>query len=742
MNASARIALTGLVALLLMVGVFSARPWLLDRTEYALLDWRFRVRGATPPVSKVVIVAVDAKSIDEIGRWPWSRGVVAQLIDELGNAGAVAIGLDFIFSEPETSADFEAIRLARETLVARSAEEPELAAQIATLDRTLDGADTDQRLADAIRNSRKTVLGYFFRTGRGEDDSPEALARALSTIRRSKFSVARAPARAPVLTCTGLEANIPLIQGAARRAGFFSAVNDPDGVLRRAALVARCSDEFYMSLALGVYEIATGKRSQLHGDAESLTEIRVGNRVFPTDEGGKILINYRGPPGTFPHVSATDIVHGRVATDLIDGAIALIGPTEVGLRDSHLTPFGKSAPGVEVHANIVDNLLEGEVLRRHDWMIFAELGLIFAIGGLLILALPRLGSAALAALFAAAIGGTLLAGNVLAFTRYGLWINLAYPLASLVVVYVALEIARSVTVEASSRRIRRMFATYVPPEVVDELTENQGSFKLVGERRDLSILFSDVRDFTTLSERLGAESVARLMNVYLTAMTDIIFDSRGTLDKYIGDAIVAFWGAPLPVDDHPRRTCESAIAMQLEIARLRAEQRDLPGVENLRVGIGIHSGEVVVGNLGSERRFDYTVTGDGVNLCSRLEGLTKFYGVSILASADLIARLPAGFLTREIDTIRVKGKRSTVHIAEVVGQRSAEGDELTRFDAYAAGLAAYRDGKWDEAESALRAALAASANADGPSLALLERIATLRVDERDDWDGVWSFENK
>jgi adenylate cyclase len=307
-------------------------------------------------------------------------------------------------------------------------------------------------------------------------------------------------------------------------------------------------------------------------------------------------------------------------------------------------------------------------------------------------------------------------------------------------VYVTLAIVRSMTVEAGSRRIRRMFATYVPPEVVDEMTQNQGSFKLGGERRDLSILFSDVRDFTSLSERLGAENVVQLMNTYLTAMTRIVFDSRGTLDKYIGDAIISFWGAPLPLDDHPLRACEAALLMQEEIARLRREQPDLPGVESLRVGIGIHTAEVVVGNFGSEQRFDYTVTGDGVNLCSRLEGLTKVYGAAVLSSSDLIARLPPGFLSRELDVIRVKGKTEAVRIFEVLGRREADAVESAAFDAYATGFDAYREGKWDAAERALRESQALLSHK--ACLLLLDRIEGFRRESPQDWEGIWSFETK
>ena len=739
MTAGTRITLAGSAVLIAMVGLFATRPVLLDRAEYALVDWRFQQRGAREPVGRVGVVAIDARSIDALGRWPWSRSVVAELIERLTEADVSAIGLDFVFSEAETPRDIEAVRVARRALVETGTGSRE---DIAVLDRVLAEVDTDERLADAIHRSRRCVLGYFFRTGRGEENDLAGLPSTLRTLRRSKFSVAKAPldSRAPILTCTGVEANIPILQESARRAGFFSAQKDLDGALRRAPLVARCGGEFYMALAIGVLEIVSGKRAILLGNAEALDEIRVGDSVFSTDEGGKIQIDYRGPVGTFPYFSAVDVIDGSVGREALEGMAVLVGPTEVGLRDFHTTPFGSSMPGVEIHANILDSLLSGSVPHRNDELLYTEIGIVIVLGLLPILVVPRMRGTLGGALFTALLVAGFVAGSLYVFIEHDIAVNMAYPLATLSFVYLTLEITRSMTVEAGSRRIRRMFATYVPPEVVDELTQNQESFKLGGERRDISILFSDVRDFTSLSERLGAENVTLLMNTYLTAMTRIVFDSRGTLDKYIGDAIVAFWGAPLPLDDHPLRACESALFMQDEIARLRREQPDLPGVDSLRVGIGIHAAEVVVGNLGSELRFDYTITGDGVNLCSRLEGLTKVYGVAVLASHDLVARLPTGFLTRELDVIRVKGKKEAVRIFEVLGRRDAEADESTAFDAYASGFAAYREGRWDDAERALRECHAMLS--DKASLTLLERIDGFRRESPRDWEGIWSFATK
>lgn len=743
MRSGIRAVWVGWVALGGSILLFALHPWLLDRAEYALLDARFRLRGPVPVTSPVVVVAIDAASIDEFGRWPWRRSLLADLVDRMAEAGVLAIGLDLVFSENETPPAASALRLARGVLARQSASSPKFAGEIASLDRALAQVDTDGQLASALASSRRAALGYFFRTSPDEADAPEELAARLPGIRRSQVSVAKVPTEgaAPVLTCTGLETNVPVIQQAGRRSGFLSAVADPDGVIRRAALIARCGDSYYVSLALAVYEIVRDQRTVLLGDAHRLREVRVGDQIFPTDEGGKILINFRGPPETFPRISAGDILAGRLAPERLAGAIALVGPTEVGLGDRQSTPFPGVFAGVEVQANVLDNLLMGDVIRREDKWVVTELGLIVLVGLLLIFFIPRTTGILMSFVFAGLLAACLVALAGLAFVLFGVWLNLIYPLTTVFVVYLAVEATRSLAAESRGRRIRNMFATYVPPSVVKQLTEGDTELRLGGETRTLTMLFSDVRSFTALSERLGAEDTIRLMNRYLAAMTRVIFDTEGTLDKYIGDAVMAFWGAPLPLKDHAERSCRAAVAMQREVGGFADRHRDLPGSEDLRIGIGLHTAAVVVGNLGSDLRFDYTLIGDGVNLCSRLEGLTKVYGTGILATDDLVGRLPASFLTREIDEIRVQGRRGAVVIYEVLGERAAGAEEAAWLEAYGAGLAHYRAGRWEEARTALSRAVAGRGE-DPPSSLLLARMLDLGGVPPDPWSGVWSFDTK
>jgi adenylate cyclase len=739
MKGSRLIVVVGLVVLAAMVGLFSARPWVLDRLELSLLDYRFRLRGEIAPQSPVALVAIDEKSVDRLGRWPWRRDVVARIIDRLVEAGVSVIGFDIVFSEPEIPPETTLLR-DLQGAVTRGDVPPGI---VDLLERSIEEADTDGRLAEAVARSERAVLGYFFRTtAAGDLPDREDLDRALKRIRRSRVAVTRLPPEgaARALSCTAVEDNIAPIQAGARRLGFFSSIPDPDGVVRRVPLVARCGDDLYVSLPLAVFEVLSGAKAMVLGDPSGIQEIRIGETSIPTDEGGRVIVDYRGPTGTFPTYSAVDVLTGEVGREELEGVAVLLGATEVGIGDHVPTPFARVFPGPEVHANVLENLLTGSVIRRHGGLLLAELAALVALGLFVVLVVPGVRSVLRGASLAASLLVLYLGVALWAFVARGTWVNVTYPVLTLVAVYMAVALTQSMTVEARARRIRRQFATYVPPEVVTEMIDHPDRFRLGTERRDLSILFTDIRGFTTIAEEIGPEDVSRLLNAYLTPLTRIVFESRGTLDKYIGDAVMAFWGAPLPVDNHPARAAASAIAMQRAVEHLRTTRDDLPGADRLRIGIGLHAGEVVVGNMGSELRFAYTLSGDGVNLCSRLEGLTKFYRVGILASADLVERLPSEFVSRELDTIRVKGKRQSVRIFELLG---APGEPDPGFlERFARGLLAYREGRWKEAEEAFLEVIALREGDDGPSSLLLERMERLGGAPGDDWDGTWNFEEK
>lgn len=706
MRAERRITVVGLLALAIVVLLFGVRPAPLERLELALLDWRFALRGVEAPRAPVSVVAIDARSIDELGRWPWPRSVIAQLLDRLERAEVAAIGLDIVFSEASTPLE-------------------------------------DEALEEALARSRHSVLSFFFRTGLEEAVQPEAwVLEDLALVSKAEV-LAKLPsqARIPLMQCEDVEPNLARLARAARGMGFFSAWKDPDGVVRKAPLVAACGDLLYGSLALVMLEILAGERAVAVGDDRGMREVRVGERVLATDEGGRILINFRGPARTFPVYPAVAVLRGEVGRAELGGHAVVVGPTEPGIMDIHPTPFDPAFPGVEVHANILDNALAGDAMRRSDTLVALELALVLLLGAALTFAAPRLGRFALGAALAGFLLAAVVGGAVYLFVGHGVWLNLSYPGLTVVAVYLAVGVTQGVTVERHNRAIRKDFKSYVAPDVVEEMLRHPEAFRLGGERRRLSILFSDVVGFTPLSEELGPEDTTRLLNAYLTPMTREIHATRGTLDKYIGDAIVAFWGAPLPVEAHPQRACETALAMIDELQLLKRSAH-LPGIERLDIGIGIHTAEVAVGKMGSEFRFAYTMIGDGVNLCSRLEGLNRSYGTRLLASFELVRELPPKFRVRELDTVRVKGRQEPVRIFEVLGRGAPDEDEERAYEHYSRGLRAYRAGRWSEARAEFAAARAARARDDAPARALIERIESLEKDPPQVWDGVWNFETK
>jgi adenylate cyclase len=750
MSARSRITFSGLAALAVMLGLFAWKPAPLERLEAILLDWRFLVRGPVQPALPIVIAAIDARSVDELGRWPWRRSVMAELIRKLDAVGAASIGLDIVFSEPEEPPEVQPLREAREQMEALGGG---VVPALALVDQALERASTDDQLEAAIRDASDFVtMGFFFRTERdAELDGGSAvdLEADLPLVRRAKLKVKTRVVgedQAGFLNCADVEPNIERFTRVPKRMGFFSTYTDIDGVVRRSALLIRCKDELYVSLDLAIAELALQQDAQAIGFEQSespgIAQIRLGELLIPTDEGGRILVNYRGPTRTFPHFSIVDVLAGQHDAQL-EGAIVIVGPTEVGIQDVYGSPFSEAFPGVEVHANVVDNLLSGQVLRRNNEFRVYEVALMIGAALLMIFLAPRLGGAAAGAVLATTLLLAIVGFTTWVFIERYWWVNLAYPASTVLLTYLSVALTQSITVEAKSRQIRKQFATYVPPDVVDQMTAHPEAFKLGGERRDLSILFSDIRGFTTISEEIGAENIVKMLQAYLTPMTKIVFDSKGTLDKYIGDAVMAFWGAPLAVENHPLVAAESALAMQAEVKRLRETLGgQVPGMDRLKIGIGIHSGEVSVGNMGSELRVDYTVIGDGVNLCARIESLTKKYGAPVLASGALIERLPPGFLSRELDEIRVKGRTHGVRLFELIGRREATPEEKGWLDAYAAGLAAYKAGRWDEAEAGFRRCHELRGGQDTACELMLERIERLRRDPPADWNGIYAFEEK
>jgi adenylate cyclase len=647
------------LCLVIAAGIAALRllgPAPLELLDLKALDFRHVLRGRIAPGREVVIIAIDETSLDTIGRWPWPRSTLADLVDRLGAASA--LGFDVVFDQPDTSLD----RRDLEAAVAADPGRPS-ADVLAAL-----GPDHDTRLAEAIRRQGRVVLGQYFEFAGTPDPTLGAVSARLRELQVRAVRGASAETARGFETATRAHVDIPVLLQAAAGAGHINFLPDADGLYRRVPLAIRVGDRLVPAFAIELLRQHLGGTATLTLAPEGVTRLAVGTDVLPVDAAAQLWIDYLGPPHTFPHLSAADVLAGRVPADAVAGKIAIVGFTAAGF-DEIATPFTAVAPGVELQATLVDNLLHAHSLQRPWWVVPFEAGAIVVLGAVVGVALQRL----------RALGGTIVALVILIacgaatqvlFVNARLVLGVVYPVGALVLCALGGAVYQSLTEEREKRRIRDAFRHYLNPEVTDLLAEDPAQLRLGGERREVTVFFSDIRGFTTIAETLPPEALAELLNEYLGAMTDIVFRHEGLLDKYIGDAVMAFWGAPVPNPDHAARCCRAALDMLAALATLHERWRTA-GLPLLHIRVGIHSGEAAVGNFGSARRFSYTAMGDSVNLASRLEGLNREYGTTILISEATLDAIGDEFLCREVDRVRVRGRSQPVGVYELLGRRDA-----------------------------------------------------------------------
>lgn len=736
------LALT-LAAILQVYGLWDSAA--IARQDTLIADLRMRLEK---PVldPRIVIVDIDTRSLNEVGRFPWSRNVLARLVDQLvGRYQAKAVGFDISFPEPDTSSGYAVLDgLARRELK----DVPGLRTQLAALQPAL---DYDGQFARALAG-RPVVLGYNVASG-----------MAKGVLPRPAFTVADLNGRElDAYWADGYEANIARLQAAARGAGIFTVVTDPDGMVRSSSLLQRIKDGYYPSLALAtaaVYLDATVIRPRFEDTVDTLSDSQLaaggvddilmklphGWRAIPAGEGLVTTVQFRGTGGprggAFRYVSAADVLAGRVAPALLKDRIVLVGTTAPGLQDLRATPVNTEYPGVEVHANVIKSILDGRFKIHPDYAFAIELLQVAIVGLVLALLLPAL--APLPALLACATAFAAVVGLNWAAYRELDWTLDMFACLLLIALLFVLNLGWGYVFEfRKGRALVSRFGEYVAPELVARMAENPEAYTMEGESRELSVMFVDVRGFTTISEGLSPKQLREYINLYLTAMSEDIRSShQGTLDKYIGDAVMAFWGAPVAFADHASRAVATALLMQASAARLDAEFRRR-GWPALRIGIGINSGLMHVGDMGSSIRRAYTVMGDAVNLGSRLEGITKAYGVGIAVGQATRLAAPE-FVYRELDLVRVKGKNAPVAIFEPLGKPAGlpptVQDELRAWDE---ALALVRAQRWSEAIDRIDA-LAAAHPERGLYALYLARIAHYRAHPPGpDWDGVTTFETK
>ncbi|MFQ6672526.1 MAG: CHASE2 domain-containing protein, partial [Candidatus Tectimicrobiota bacterium] len=621
-----------------MVALKSVDPYPLRLAELKYYDWRYsKLRGPRAPTGRVVICAIDEKSIDELGRWPWPRHIQADLLKAIKGYGAVAIGYDVIFSEPDDSGGLTALQAIWRDL----RQQPDTPEAVSTLlSQAVKEADRDRLFADVLQSSEGVVMGYFFHM------SPIGLAHlgprvqeeGYQLIRRSKYPIVRQQSGASddvVKRAYAVETGIAPIAKAAPVAGHFNFIPDEDGALRWIPLVIKYRDQYFPPLPLQMlrqYLKATGASSALMLDMDSsgIVQVKLGPWKIPTDERGWMLINYLGPRSTLPHISATDIYHRRLPDGAFRDRMVIVGATAAGIYDLRVTPFDSNMPGPEIHGTVIENILGGSFITRPQWVRDLDYAAIILFG-LLISAVAAWSRAHWSALLGlVVVAGTLAADRHL-FLNEGIWMNVTSPLLTIVVAFVGITLTKYLTEEKEKRFYRSAFGHYLSPKVIERIVEDPSLLSLGGERKVLTACFTDLDHFTSISEQMNPEQLVEFLNQYLTAMTEIILGYEGTVDKFEGDAIIAFYGAPIPLDDHPRRACLAALDMQRRLAELRA-QWSTQGLPALSMRVGLHTGPMVVGNMGSHQKMDYTIIGDAVNLTARLERVTKVDRPEILVS--------------------------------------------------------------------------------------------------------------
>jgi adenylate cyclase len=726
------------VAVLYRVGV----P-ILDLVELRTYDLRFAARGELAPASPVALALIDEKSLAVEGRWPWPRSRMAALVDRLSADGARVIAFDIGFLEPDENSQLRLVEDLARTVDALRLASPRLETFIAETRRH---ADTDLALAEAIRRSPAAiVLGYFFHKTEADAGQPletRAIEDRFDLIHGSRYPVVRFAGvpgpESPFLRVYAPVPNLPLLTRVAASSGYFSLHNDPDGAVRWMPLAIQGGEDVYPSLAvLAAWHYLGRPPLSVRVGPEGVEGVQLGPRRVPTDERGQLLINYLGPPGTFRHHSIADVLAGRVAADAFRDRIVLVGATATGTHDLRPTPVSPVFPGVEIHATVIDNILTGRFLARPGWSRIFDLLAIAALAGVMGAVLPRL-RAVPALLFAASLfAGHLVLARWL-FVSRGVWLSVVYPLLGLATAYIALTVYRYLTEERERRRIKDAFQHYVPPVVIEAMLRDPKRLVLGGEEKVLTVLFSDVEGFTTYSERYAPAEMRNILSDYFERMTQHVFAHQGTLMEYVGDELLAVFGAPLEQADHPHRACAAALAMREERAVLRQEWARI-GRPLLRARTGINSGPMLVGNLGSRYRFAYGVLGDQVNLGSRLEGLNKVYATEILIGENTARLVYGAFLLREVDMVRVKGRVQPVRIYELLAPagRSLPLEQQKALSSYGAGLEAYRQQRWDDALG-LFAECRALAPDDGPALTMAARARIYQATPPpEDWDGVF-----
>jgi adenylate cyclase len=709
-----------------------ADPRPLQELRTRTFDFFQVLRPRPQEIRPVVIVDIDEASLKAIGQWPWPRTTVADLVTQITQLGAVAIGFDIIFPEPDRMSPAIAERSFRGI-------DTETRAKLDSL------PSNDEALAEAITHSKVAV-------GQAGAASPEVRTAADAAL-QTGFAVRGPDARPYLVTFAGLLRNVPVIEQAAAGRGLFSIDPESDGIIRRVPVIMTAQGNLVPSLSMEMLRVVTGSSAILvRVDQAGVQSVAVPGLEVPTDRNGQFWVhfNHHDPER---YVSAKDVLQGNVPPDRLAGKLVLIGTSAIGLLDLKTTPLDAAIPGVEVHAQILESVLSKSSLVNPNYAIGAELALAVLFGLAIIVAAPMLPASIVIVL-----GGCLIAGliglSLYLFVEHNLLIDFTYPLISSWLIYLVLTFVNYFREQKQRRQIRSAFGYYLSPHMVEQLARSPEKLVLGGEERRMTILFSDVRGFTTISEHYkdDPQGLTRLMNRFLTPLTNAIIERKGTIDKYIGDAIMAFWNAPVDDDEQEANACEAALEMLTRAETLNGELKREAETNGgmympLRIGIGLNTGPCVVGNMGSDFRFNYSVLGDTVNLASRLEGRTKDYRIPVVIGSRTAEGAKQKFAVMEIDLIMVKGKKQPEAVFTVLGRSEVDADPRCRElrDTNAQMLGRFRKQQWDDAINLIARCRKFANGFDLSGLYDMyeERIELYRAQPPGpDWDGVYEAETK
>ena len=716
----------------------------MQRLDDVIYDIRLRATMPNTLDERIVIVDIDEKSLAEVGRFPWGRNKLGSLVDILFSQQQIAmLGFDIVFAEPDDSSGLGRLNaLARDEFKDQAG----FAERIKQLQPEL---DYDAHFAKSLEN-RPVVLGYYFSSD-GDGRTAGVLPAAVMSKRDLGGRLLEAN------SWTGYGSNIDILAKAAPLAGHFNTTPDIDGVVRSLPLLAEYKGQYYESLALAMFRRLAGSPNVVPGFSDEqwisrnyqgldriLLKQGKSSLSISVDRHVSTLVPYRGAGGvkggSYRYVSAADVLAGRLPEGSLKDKIILVGTTAPGLLDLRVTPVGQVYPGVEAHANLISAWLDDKVYLKPDYAMGYDVAVLIITGLLLAIGLPLL-SAPRAVLLSVGVLAAVASVNTWLYVGYGLVMPLA---AALVMTFTAfaLNMSYGYFVESRSKRdLAHLFGTYVPPELVDEMVKDPDSYNMEATNRELTVMFCDMRGFTKMSEQMEPTQLQELLTGVFSQLTSLIRGNRGTIDKYMGDCVMAFWGAPVETPEHANLAVKSAMEMAIAVRGINVDHKSR-GLPEIGIGIGLNTGTMCVGDMGSNIRRAYTVIGDAVNLGSRLEGLSKVYGVDIVAS-QTTREQATNFVWQELDCVRVKGKDQAVAIfwpmAPAQQLNDAANTELKTWTAF---LKAYRGQNWDQADVMMLNLLRMNAKKFLYQM-YSERVASMRLLPFDpEWDGATNFETK